>query len=65
MCWKFIVGKFYDEKFFDKELKDWFLFRNFKMEFYDKEVGLYLLYFFFFKVVKILSFYFQQIFMFS
>lgn len=58
MCWKFIVGKFYDEKFFDKELKDWFLFRNFKMEFYDKEVGLYLLYFFFFKVVKILSFYF-------
>lgn len=38
MCRKFIAGKFHDEKFPDKEPKDWFLFRNFKMELYDKEI---------------------------
>lgn len=46
MCRKFIAGKFHDEKFPDKEPKDWFLFRNFKMELYDKEVGLHSSYFF-------------------
>lgn len=39
MCRKFIARKFHDEKFPDKDPKDWFLFRNFKMELYDKEVG--------------------------
>lgn len=64
MCRKFIAGKFHDEKFPDKEPKDWFLFRNFKMELYDKEVGLhssflilFTLILFFFKVAKILSLY--------
>lgn len=31
--------KFQDDKFPDKSPKDWFLFRNFKIELYGKEVG--------------------------
>lgn len=38
MCRKFIARKFHNDKFPDKEPKDWFLFRNFKMELYDKEI---------------------------
>lgn len=38
MCRKFIAGSFHDEKFPTKDPKDWFLFRNFKMELYEKEV---------------------------
>lgn len=30
--------KFHDDKFPDKLHKDWFLFRNFKIELYRKEV---------------------------
>lgn len=39
---------FYDDKFLGKLLKDWYLFKNFKMEFYGKEVWS-IIYFFRFK----------------
>lgn len=46
MWWKYYDEEFYYEKFFGKLLKDWFLFKNFKMEFYGKEVWEWILFIF-------------------
>lgn len=53
--------KFHDDKFPDKSPKDWFLFRNFKMELYGKEVWIILIISILFKNIIINGCYFYII----